>query len=173
MSGGAASSFNIVGVDNVTVPFPRDYISKFGFIDVIQDANNTFTEFTITVADSKTLTLLRELLDLQATTGTPFKQPSVERIYHGIKTVDPCYANGEDPWRATAAAGTYAATFAAIPVPDLCRLFAACDYLDCSDLLHGIAYILIPHIFDYTATVVVEPHYRQLLAKIHTAAMTV
>lgn len=160
MSGGATGSFNIVGVDNVAVPFPRDYISKFGFINIIQDEDSAVTEFTITVADSKTLTLLRELLDLQATIGAPFKQPPVERTYHSIKTIDPCYANGEDPWRATAAAGTYEAAFAAVSVSVLCRLLVACDYLDCDNLLHGIAYALIPHIFDYTAGVSVETHYR-------------
>lgn len=170
-SGSAAvSTFNIVGSDGIAIPFNAIHLSKMKYISTVMDEEHP-AEFPIGEADSKTLTLIREFLDLQATAGVPFKQPPVQRTYRGIKTSQPCYANGEDPWRATAAAGIYAAAFAAVPVPDLCCLLVACDYLDCDDLLHGIAYVLIPHIFDYTAAVPVEPHLKQALAKIHVAAL--
>ena len=168
----AAPTINLVGSDGVAVPIAATHLPIMRSLHTFADETPATTEFVISEADSATLALLREFLDLQAATGIPFKQPPVERTYRGIKTADPCYANGEDPWRATAAAGTYEAAFAAVPVSDLCRLFVACDYLDCDDLLHGIAYVLIPHIFDYTAGVSVEPYYRGLLAKIHVVALT-
>lgn len=169
----APLTINLVGTDGVAVPITATHLPKLRSLHTLADEAAATTEFMISQADSKTLTLLREFLDLQAATGVPFKQPSIERTYRGIKTADPCYANGENPWRATAAAGTYEAAFAKVPLSDLCHLLVACDYLDCSDLLHGIAYILIPHIFDCTAEVKLESHYRQLLAKIHGDALKV
>lgn len=175
----ALHTIRLVGSDGTVVEFASTYLPAMRTLHTFTDEDTTTgtatTEFVISETDSTTLTLMRYLLNLQtATAATPFRQPSIERTYRGIKTADPCYANGEDPWRATPAAGIYAAAFAKIPVGDICRVFALCDYLDCTDLLHGIAYVLIPRIFDYDTSMrgLLEPHLKDALATIHVAAIT-
>ena len=140
---------------------------------------HVFTEESVTAseavpvaaADSETLVQLRSLLDLQAAIGVSFKQPAAERTYRGICTKVPCYAGCEDPWLNTAAASVYYKALTQIPTEALCKLFTACDYLDTADLLCGIAYILIPHVLDYTGGVreAISPHIKQILGKIHAA----
>ena len=167
----ATPKISLVGTDGKAVEFGVSHLPTMRSIHMFTDEAVTSETVPIATADSETLVQLRILLDLQAAIGVPFKQPAGERTYRGICTKVPCYAGCEDPWLNTAAAGIYYKALTQIPTEALCKLFTACDYLDTADLLCGIAYILIPHVLDYTGGVreAISPHIKQILGKIHAA----
>jgi hypothetical protein len=128
----------------------------------------------VPTASSKIILLLKGLLTLKDTAGVQFKQEARTKTYRGITTKVPPYAGTDDPWDTTAAAGTYYTYLTQIPAEDLCQLFILVDYLACDDALHGIAYVLIQHMLNYTADVrqilkSTAYHAVHILAKIHVA----
>ncbi len=137
---------------------------------ILEDCSGSFE---VDVA-SKYLLLLKELFTLKDSKGIRFKQEPQIKTYRGVTTKVPPYSDCDDPWASTNAAGTYYAFLTKIPVEELCELFKIVDYLACDDILHGIGYILIQHMLNYTADVrqilkTSAPHAAGILAKIHVA----
>jgi hypothetical protein len=171
MAAATIASMPLVSNDGIAVEFSNLHIQQMNYITtVLEDCS---CSFEVDVA-SKYLLLLKELFTLKDSKGTPFKQEPQTKIYRGITYKVPPYNGCDDPWASTNAAGTYYTFLTKIPVEELCELFKAVDYLHCEDILHGIAYILIQHMLNYTADVrqilkTSAPHAAGILAKICVA----
>jgi hypothetical protein len=167
----AAAITTLVSNDGITVEFSNLHIQQMNYITyILEDSSSSFE---VDVA-SKYLLLLKELFTLKDTHGVQFKQEPQTKIYRGITIKVPPYNGRDDPWASTNAAGTYYAFLTKIPVEELCELFKVADYLACDDILHGIAYILIQYMLNYTADVrqilkTSAPHAARILAKICVA----
>lgn len=165
----AANQTLLVGNDGIEVAFELNHINQLNYIkELVSDTNETKIPVDVF---SKSLLLLQDLLTLKDTTGIPFKLSAQIKTYRGIETKVPTYSGIDDPWASGAAAGIYYDKLSKILVPDLCELFAAADYLGCDDILHGVAYVLIQHMLNYTGDVCkhLTPHSKSILAKIHIA----
>lgn len=159
----------LVGNDGIEVAFDINHINQLNYIkELISDIDENKIPVDVS---SNSLLLLQELLTLKAITGIPFKRVSQIKSYRGIETKVPAYSGIDDPWASTLAAGVYYNALTKIPVEDLCATFAAADYLGCDDVVHGIAYMLIQHMLNYTGDVRkhLSAHSRTILAKIHIA----
>ena len=171
MSVATSYKITLVGNDEVGVSFDSHHVNEFASIKTIMEDMPTDNLSVPVSFASKTLLLLKELVTLKDTTGIPFKQSSEIKSYRGIETKVPTYSGINDPWNSTPASGIYYDKLTKIPVEDLCATFAAADYLGCDDILHGVAYVLIQYMFNYTGDVRkhLSAHSRTILAKIHIA----
>jgi hypothetical protein len=167
----AATTNNIllVGNDSIEVAFDATHINQLSYIkELLIDLNENKINVDI---PSKYLLLLYELLTLKDIHSTPFKQRPKIKTYREIKTKVPVYSGIDDPWASTKASGIYYNFLTTISTEDLCILFTTTDYLGCDDALHGIAYVLIQHMLNYTDDVRkhLSAHSKSILAKIHIA----
>lgn len=128
----------IISVDNISVEFGKNEVHRIPYIMDIIESDDEDVEIPIVNIDSRSLRIIKELLELQTTHGQSFKCESKEIQKLGTEIVyipihDLALWEGKQP---------YLDYLDSLTAEECVKAFIAADYLKCYDLMYGIGYII-------------------------------
>lgn len=163
----------LISCDKVIIPINKDEILRIpyimDFIDEYEIEEDKEIELPVVGINGRELIHIKELLELQTKYNLKFKYTSSDIQKYGI-ILKKYSIHQIDPWGNT----PYLEYFEKLTAEECVNLFEATDYLQCEDLLCGVAYIIGQRqlAFDPEIKKAIKENFSEYLMKLYLSIIT-